>query len=175
MVTSYQKRIGIKVIKKNQDRVGKNLSNNKSLEVHIAISQKNIKLHNFWQSTRNTWCIIELYEKYSSKLFYCSNQHFYHYWFLTSKVIEVESMKSYSIFTAPRWTRYFCAAKWCMEEIIPAHFSFSIYVGNWEGVRRQKFGQIADGQFWKNCRNGGGEGRGVKNPENCRRRLWMVP
>ena len=133
------------------------MSNNKSLEVHIAISQKKIKLHNFWQSTRNTWCIIELYEKYSSKLFYCSNQHFYHYWFLTSKVIEVESMKSYLIFTAPRWTRYFCAAKWYMEEIIPAHFSFSIYVGNWEEGGVKNLSKLLTDSSKK---HGGGEGRG---------------
>ena len=37
---SFQKKIGIKI--SNQDHIGKNLSNDKSLEVYLAVSQKNL-------------------------------------------------------------------------------------------------------------------------------------
>ena len=137
--------------------------------MHIAISQKNIKLHNFWQSTRNTWCIIELYEKYSSKLFYCSNQHFYHYWFLTSKVIEVESMKSYSIFTATWWTepsQMMCGK----NNPISLHSVYTSAIG------KREVSKICQNCWRIVLKNmGEGKGGGDKNTENCWRRLWLVP
>ena len=46
---SKKEKIGIKVIKKihNQNHVGNNLSNYRSLEVYDVISQKKNELHNF--------------------------------------------------------------------------------------------------------------------------------
>ena len=46
---SFQKKIGIKI--SNQDHIGKNLSNDKSLEIYVVISQKNLSCTFFDKKT----------------------------------------------------------------------------------------------------------------------------
>ena len=46
---SFQEKIGIKI--SNQDHIGKNLSNDKSLEVYVVISQKNLSCTFFDKKT----------------------------------------------------------------------------------------------------------------------------
>ena len=46
---SFLKKIGIKI--SNQDHIGKNLSNDKSLEVYVVISQKNLSCTFFDKKT----------------------------------------------------------------------------------------------------------------------------
>ena len=86
----------------------------------------------------------------------------------TSKVIEVESMKSYSIFTATWWTepsQMMCGK----NNPISLHSVYTSAIG------KREVSKICQNCWRIVLKNmGEGKGEGDKNPENCWGRLWMV-